>query len=56
MTNLGDQTIVFEQGDRIAQLVLNLVPKAQVIDVNDAVWEHLCNTERGEGGFGSTGV
>jgi dUTPase len=32
------------------------VPKAQVIDVNDAVWEHLCNTERGEGGFGSTGV
>lgn len=37
-------------GDRIAQLVLNQVPTINWINV-----EELGNTERGEGGFGSTG-
>jgi dUTP pyrophosphatase len=41
----------FEAGDRIAQAVL-----LPVIRVNFEQVEHLTSTERGEGGFGSTGV
>lgn len=37
-------------GDRIAQLVLAKTPKLEIVEV-----EELADTERGEGGFGSTG-
>jgi dUTP pyrophosphatase len=40
-----------EVGDRIAQAVLAPVTRAKLIEV-----EELSDTERGEGGFGSTGV
>lgn len=42
-----------EPGDRIAQLVLNQVPQINwvVVDSKDA----LSSTDRGLGGFGSTG-
>jgi dUTPase len=39
------------EGDRIAQLVLEQIVVAQVEEVNE-----LNDTERGSGGFGSTGV
>lgn len=39
------------RGDRIAQLVLAPVARAQPVEV-----EELDETERGEGGFGSTGI
>lgn len=41
----------FNRGDRIAQLVLAPVTRAEVIEV-----EELDETERGVGGFGSTGI
>ena len=48
-----DPTIPFEvnRGERIAQLVIQKVEQAEFIDVSD-----LSETERGDGGFGSTGV
>ena len=53
-TNIPDlhaNPFVVNHGDRIAQLVLQKVPKIKWIQV-DSVDE----TERGEGGFGSTGT
>lgn len=47
--NSGDETIEVKQGDRIAQLVVVPFLSASVI-VDD-----LDETERGDGGFGSTG-
>ena len=46
-----EKSISFSKGDRIAQLVIQKVERAEFIEV-----EHLPGTERGEGGFGSTGV
>lgn len=51
LANLSDQPQTIERGERIAQLVI--APVAQ------AVWHvvtALDETERGDGGFGSTGV
>lgn len=51
LVNLGQRTYTIQRGDRIAQLVLCPVGRAQ--------WEpreQLDPTERGGGGFGSTGV
>jgi dUTP pyrophosphatase len=44
------ESISFKRGDRIAQLVIQKVERADFIEV-----ESLPGTERGEGGFGSTG-
>jgi dUTP pyrophosphatase len=41
---------VYEVGDRIGQLVIIELPKVNIIEVQE-----LSSTERGEGGFGSTG-
>ena len=45
-----EQAMTFHHGDRIAQLVLSPIPKMQVFEVNE-----LNESDRGEGGFGSTG-
>lgn len=50
MANLGDEPVTIEDGERIAQLVICPVVKAKVSLVSK-----LDDTERGEGGFGSTG-
>lgn len=50
LTNTGTESFTVEQGDRIAQLVLQQVPKIEWVPV-----EALDKTERGEGGFGHTG-
>ena len=50
--NTDSETPVrIERGDRIAQLVVQAVP---IVDLQEV--EELDSTERGEGGFGSTGV
>lgn len=49
--NTGDETVVIEKGMRIAQLVVVPVEYESFVEVDD-----LGLTERGEGGFGSTGV
>ena len=50
LVNLSKQPFVIENGDRIAQLVFAKVEQAAFIEVNV-----LAETERGAGGFGSTG-
>ena len=51
LINLSDETFTIENGERIAQLVFAKLEQAE--------WENvqiLTETNRGEGGFGSTGV
>lgn len=50
--NLDPQTpIHIHRGDRIAQLVIQAVPTVSLVEVQE-----LSATERGSGGFGSSGV
>lgn len=51
LINLGQEPVRIETGDRIAQMIIAPVcrPKIEVVD-------HLSETERGDGGFGHTGV
>lgn len=51
LTNCGTEDYVVENGTRIAQMVITKYEKADI-----EVVENLDETERGEGGFGSTGV
>lgn len=51
MINLGQSVVKLERGERIAQLVVSPVARAEI-----RVLESLDETERGEGGFGSTGT
>ena len=50
MFNLSDKRVVFNEGDKIAQLVVQpvLYPGMVIVD-------ELAETERGDDGFGSTG-
>lgn len=48
--NFGELDEVIEHGDRIAQMVI-----APITQANFVVTDHLTSTERGSGGFGSTG-
>lgn len=48
--NTGKTDLVIENGERIAQAVILPYPKVMFEEV-----EELSNTERGEGGFGSSG-
>lgn len=50
LINLGDETVQIEPGQRIAQLVINKAPQA-VFHFTDKLPE----SQRGAGGFGSTG-
>ena len=45
------ESISFKRGDRIAQLVIQQVERAEFVEVSE-----LPGSGRGEGGFGSTGV
>ena len=51
LINLSQEDFTIEDGERIAQVVFAQVEQAAWINV-----ETLTETERGEGGFGSTGV
>lgn len=51
LVNLGDQPAGVSVGDRLAQLVVMPAPQFEVVEVED-----LSSTDRGEGGFGSTGA
>lgn len=50
LVNLGDQDVEVAAGDRVAQLLLQRIGLAQVVEV-----DALDDTERGRGGFGSSG-
>lgn len=51
MVNLSDTTYTFNNGDRIAQMIVSAHEKAEWIEVDD-----LNQTSRGAGGFGHTGL
>ena len=51
LINLGNKTFIVERGTRIAQMVLCPIVKARFKEV-----ESLDDTDRGAGGFGSTGL
>ncbi len=51
LVNLSDTDFVIENGERIAQLVIAKHERAEWIEVAE-----LSETDRGAGGFGSTGV
>ena len=51
LINLGNKTFVVERGARIAQMVLCPIVKAKFKEVDS-----LDDTDRGGGGFGSTGL
>lgn len=51
MFNHGPEEFVIKRGDRIAQMVITRLPEVEL-----TVCESLSETNRGSGGFGSTGV
>jgi dUTP pyrophosphatase len=51
LINLSNEPFTIQDGERIAQLVVNKCEQAEFCVVDE-----LTVTERGEGGFGSTGV
>ena len=51
LMNHGTEPFVVEQGDRIAQLVINEIIQGVFVEV-----DVLTETERGAGGFGHTGT
>lgn len=54
VVNLSDEEVTIEDGDRIAQMVFMAYEVAHWIQVESL--EELSETERGEGGFGHTGI
>ena len=51
LINLSNETVVINNGERIAQMIIAKHEHAEFIEV-----EELGDTERGAGGFGHTGV
>ena len=51
LTNLGREPFEIARGDRIAQMVVARVERAEIVEINE-----LGESERGAGGFGHTGV
>lgn len=51
LVNLSSDDFVIENGERIAQLIIAKHERAEWLEV-----ETLSETDRGEGGFGSTGI
>jgi dUTP pyrophosphatase len=51
LANIGENKFIINPGDRIAQLVINIIPCFKFIVVND-----LDETSRSSNGFGSSGI
>ena len=51
LVNLGDAAVTIARGERIAQLVVQRVERATLVEADE-----IAATHRGAGGFGSTGV
>ena len=50
LINHGEQDFIINRGDRIAQLVIQTIPEIDFVEQDS-----LNDTDRGKGGFGSTG-
>lgn len=53
--NHNDKDFQIEKGDRIAQLILERIYTPEIEVLDDQTWETEKVTQRGAGGFGSTG-
>ena len=51
LVNLGAEPFTVEKGMKIAQIVVSPVAQAEIVEV-----ESVDDTDRGSGGFGSTGI
>ena len=51
LINWGNKPVIIKRGDRVAQLIVSKVYRAEIKEV-----EYLDNTSRGKGGFGHTGL
>ncbi|WP_040677015.1 dUTP diphosphatase [Paenibacillus sanguinis] len=51
LTNLGQEAFVIRRNERIAQMVFQIVPEVELVQVDE-----LTETVRGAGGFGHTGT
>jgi len=51
LINLGQEPFTIERGERIAQMVFQIVPKVHI-----ELTDELSETKRGDGGFGHTGT
>lgn len=51
LINLSNEAVTISNGDRIAQMVIQKIEQAELILV-----DNLDETQRGEGGFGHTGI
>jgi len=51
LINLSNEAVIISNGDRIAQMVIQKVEQAELVLV-----ENINETQRGEGGFGHTGI
>ncbi len=51
LINLGREVVTLKRGDRVAQLIIAAVPSVTLQEESD-----LDPTQRGEGGFGHTGI
>lgn len=55
LVNNSEERIVIHKGDKIAQMVWQIIPKTTVDKVLDKDTPFVDTTDRGEDGFGSTG-
>jgi len=51
LVNLGQEPFIIERGERIAQMLFQVVPNVSIVEASE-----LPETIRGAGGFGHTGV
>lgn len=54
MFNFSKENVIFNKGDRIAQLIIEKIVPTKVVPVEE--YEELNDTKRGNSGFGSTGM
>jgi len=53
LINVGNSSQIISRGEKIVQFILVKISMEQIEEVDEI---HLVETERGDGGFGSTGV
>ena len=54
MFNFSKENVIFNKGDRIAQLIIEKIVPTKVVSVGE--YEELNDTKSGNSGFGSRGL
>ena len=56
LDNIGTEPVEFTKGSKLFQLILEKIPHIEWKEMTEEEWSKLDRTERGEGGYGSTGA